>query len=47
MNTTIAITYRLSTFLEANLILVFHHGEVVKRGTKQERLLRGGLNQII
>ena len=34
---------RLRTVVEADLILVFNHGEVVEQGTHQELLEKGGL----
>lgn len=43
--TTIAIAHRLSTILEANEILVLHHGETVERGTHRALLSRRGLYQ--
>ncbi|HEU4564196.1 MAG TPA: ABC transporter ATP-binding protein [Gemmatimonadaceae bacterium] len=41
--TTIAVAHRLSTVLEADQILVLHHGQVRERGTHRELLARGGL----
>ncbi|HYW30642.1 MAG TPA: ABC transporter ATP-binding protein [Gemmatimonas sp.] len=41
--TTIAIAHRLSTILEANEILVLHHGEVLERGTHRTLVSRHGL----
>ncbi|WP_411279417.1 ABC transporter ATP-binding protein [Gemmatimonas sp.] len=41
--TTIAIAHRLSTIVDANEILVLHHGEVVERGGHRELRARQGL----
>lgn len=41
--TTIAIAHRLSTIVDAEQILVLHHGQVVERGTHRELLARTGL----
>jgi ATP-binding cassette subfamily B protein len=41
--TTIAIAHRLSTIVDADEILVLHHGAVLERGTHRELLSRGGL----
>jgi ATP-binding cassette subfamily B protein len=41
--TTIAIAHRLSTVVEAEEILVLHHGEVRERGTHAQLRARGGL----
>jgi ATP-binding cassette subfamily B multidrug efflux pump len=41
--TTIAVAHRLSTIVNADEILVLHHGEIRERGTHRELLQRGGL----
>ncbi|GAC1479716.1 MAG: ABC transporter ATP-binding protein [Gemmatimonadaceae bacterium] len=41
--TTIAIAHRLSTIVEADEILVMHHGRLRERGTHRDLVARGGL----
>ena len=41
--TTIAIAHRLSTIVNADEILVLHHGQIVERGTHRELLDKGAL----
>jgi ATP-binding cassette, subfamily B, multidrug efflux pump len=41
--TSIVIAHRLSTIRSADVILVFHHGEIRERGTHEELLQFGGL----
>ena len=41
--TTIAIAHRLSTIVDADEILVLHHGQVRERGTHRELMAKRGL----
>ena len=41
--TSIVIAHRLSTIRSADIILVFHHGEIRERGTHEELMELGGL----
>jgi ATP-binding cassette subfamily B protein len=41
--TTIAIAHRLSTIVNADEILVLHHGQVRERGTHRHLMAKGGL----
>ena len=41
--TIIAIAHRLSTIREADIILVFHEGRIIERGTHEELLERKGM----
>lgn len=41
--TSIVIAHRLSTIKNADLICVFHEGEIVERGTHEELLQRNGI----
>lgn len=41
--TCLVVAHRLSTILEADEILVFHHGEIRERGNHRELLSQGGL----
>lgn len=41
--TSIVIAHRLSTIKNANLICVFHEGEIVEKGTHDELLKRNGI----
>jgi len=41
--TSIVIAHRLSTIRSADVILVFHHGEIRERGTHEELMELGGL----
>ena len=40
--TTLVIAHRLSTVMDADLILVMNHGRIVERGTHRELLAAGG-----
>ena len=42
--TIIAIAHRLSTIREADIILVFHEGRIIERGTHEELLELKGMN---
>jgi ATP-binding cassette subfamily B protein len=41
--TALVVAHRLGTIVEADRILVFHHGELAESGTHRELLRRGGL----
>ena len=40
--TVIAIAHRLSTIRDADIILVYHDGEIVERGTHDELMAKNG-----
>lgn len=40
--TLIVIAHRLSTIVEADAIMVLHHGQIVERGTHEQLLRRQG-----
>ena len=41
--TSIVIAHRLSTVRNADMICVFHEGEIVEKGTHEEFLSKGGM----
>jgi len=41
--TSIVIAHRLSTVRNADMICVFHEGEIVETGTHEELLSKGGM----
>lgn len=41
--TALVVAHRLGTIVDADRILVFHHGELVESGTHRELLRQGGL----
>jgi ATP-binding cassette subfamily B protein len=41
--TSLVIAHRLSTVLQADRILVFHHGRIVEEGTHRQLVARGGV----